>query len=93
MIEEQVEIESLPVNLERDLAANESESPTQLQKEVAEMDQQTALQFALFGAFGQGQKIKVVGVLQNLHGQIGAFRRQRLGEVCECLSLPLMQSA
>jgi len=57
------------------------------------MDQQTALQFALFGAFGQGQKIKVVGVLQNLHGQIGAFWRKSLGEVCECLSLPLMQSA
>ena len=44
MIEEQIQIESLSVNLERDLAANENESPTQLQKEVAEMDQQTALQ-------------------------------------------------
>jgi hypothetical protein len=59
MIEEQIEIESLPVNLERDLASNESESPTQLQKEVAEMGQQTALQFALLALSVRVKKSKL----------------------------------
>jgi hypothetical protein len=57
------------------------------------MDQQTALQFALFGAFGQGWKIKVVGVLQNLLGQVGAFRRKRSGEIRESFALTLVESA
>jgi hypothetical protein len=66
MIEEQIEIESLPVHFERDLAANESEAPTKLQKKVAEMNEQTAFQFAFFIAGGQSQEIKLIGVFQNL---------------------------
>lgn len=61
MIEEQVEIKSLTVHFERDLAANESEAATKLQKKIAKMNEQAVFQFAFFIAGGQSQKIKLVG--------------------------------
>ncbi len=92
MIEEQVEKERLASDFKWKLATDESESPTELQKKVAEMNQQTPFQFPLFGARGQRQKIELVRVFKELFRQVGAFRRKGLGEVRDGFALTLVQS-
>jgi hypothetical protein len=68
VIKEQVSIKGLSVYLERNLAADESETPAKFQQEVTEMGEQTAFQLSLLGASGQRQKIELIRVLENLLG-------------------------
>jgi hypothetical protein len=77
VIKEQIDIKDLIPHLERNLATGEGEAAAQLQEQIPEMDQETALDLPLVRFAGDGQKIEVVGVFQNLFGQIGVRRRQR----------------
>jgi hypothetical protein len=49
MIEKQVDIKAPATHLQRHLTADESEAATQLQEEVAQVSEQTPLQFPLLG--------------------------------------------
>ena len=57
MVEEQVEIEGLSAHLEWNLTANERDSPSKFEKEVAEINEQNTFQFPFFGARGRRQKL------------------------------------
>ena len=45
------------------------------------MGEQPALQLSLLGAGSQCQEIERIGILKNLFGQIGIFRRKCTGEI------------
>ena len=70
MVEEQVDVEGLIPDLKWDLAADESETAAQFEEQIPEMDQKTTLDLALMRFAGDRQKIEVVGVFQDLFGQV-----------------------
>jgi len=53
------------------------------------MDQQTTLDLPLVRLTGDGQKIEVVRIFQDLFGQIGVRRREGPLKVGDCLPFPL----
>ena len=45
------------------------------------------------GVFGQGQKVKIVGVFEDLTGKVGLRRRKRSSEIGDGLALPAVEVA
>jgi hypothetical protein len=59
MIKEQVDIEGLVADDQRDLAADEGESAAQLQQQIAEVEQQAAFELTLLVVVRQVRKSKL----------------------------------
>ena len=95
MIKEQVNIEHLVADVERDLAADKGKTAAEFQKQIAEMDQEAALDLPVLRLAGVGEEIKVVRVSQDLLGQVGVRGRKRglEVEVGDRLPFPLAKSA
>jgi hypothetical protein len=93
MVEEQIDVEDLLVHGHRHLTPDEGEAAAQLQEEVAQLGQQPPFDLPLPGRGRHGQKIKVVGVLEDLLRHVRVRGRQRTREVGERLPFPLMQTA
>jgi len=93
VIKEQVNIEHLVPDVERDLASDKGKTAAEFQKPIAEMDQEAALDLPLLRLAGVGEEIKVVRVSQDLLGQVGVRGRKRGLEVGDRLPFPLAKSA
>ena len=81
----------LAIHREMYLLPHKSESHTQLDKELADVRQQTVLQFPLGDLSAKRQKIEVVRVAHDLVRKIGLRRRQRLFEIGHRLALAGIQ--
>jgi hypothetical protein len=81
VVEEQVEVEGLPVHGQRDLAPHEGEAAAQLQEEVAKMGQESSLDLPLLRSLGHSQEIEVVEVFEDLLRHIRLWRGQLSLEV------------
>jgi hypothetical protein len=62
VVEEQVKVKGLPVDFERNLAADKGEAAPQFKQQIAQVLQQPTLQFALARVRAQSQKIKMIRV-------------------------------
>ena len=91
MVKEQVAIEFLTAHVETDLTANERETLAEFEQELADVVDQTGLQFAFAAAFGQIQEVENVRVLEGLLGEVGVLGRHREGEVGDRLAGALVQ--
>lgn len=88
MVKKQIQLEILSSNFKRNLATDKGEAGSELNKELAQVLQQSPLQVALLGCGGEGQKIEVVRILDKLLSKIGLWRWQSRLKVSDCLSLP-----
>src|SRR5258707_652938 len=80
MIKKQVDVKILAIHREMYLLPHKSESRTQLDKELADVRQQTVLQFPLGHLSAKRQEIEVVRVAHDLVRKIGLRRRQCMFE-------------
>ena len=93
MVEEQIEVKRLVSYFKQHLAPDEGKPATQLQQQIAQVQQESALDLTLARSRSQRQEVKLVGVFENLLRKVGVGRRKRPLEVGERLPLSLMQPA
>ena len=93
MVEEQVELEVLSPNFERDLAADEREADTQLDEELAQVCEEFPFEVALVCFLRESQEIEVVGIFDELLCKIGLRRRKSHLEIGDRFPLPAIQGA
>ncbi len=93
VVEKQVNIEGLSIDLDWHLAADEGETPSELQEEVAEMNQKSTFDLPFVSSLSDREEIEVVRIFEDLLGEIGVGRRQGSLEVRERLPFPLLKSA
>lgn len=91
MIEQQVDIVVLAAHFQGNLLADKGEARAQLQQELADVVEQGPLQLPL-GCFGaEGEEVEVVGVLDDLDGQVRLRGWERPREVADGPALPTVQ--
>lgn len=76
MIEDEIDGVVLPLDLEAVLAADKRESGAELGQEFPQVPEEPPVDFARMCLVPQPQEIEVVGVLQNLLGQLGPGTRE-----------------
>jgi len=76
MVEEEIELEILASNFQRNLAPDEGEAHAELDQELAKMRKQSVLEIALLRLLRQSKEVEVVGIFENLLSEIGLRRRQ-----------------
>ncbi|UEC43821.1 MAG: hypothetical protein METHAR1v1_1730002 [Methanothrix sp.] len=87
VVEEEIDPEVLTAHLQGMLTPDEGEPDPKLDEKVAEVRQQRSVKVALRCPLSQAQEVEVVGVLEDLPGQIGLGRGKGPVEVCDRLSL------
>lgn len=81
MVEEEVDEELLPTDIEQLLPTHEREASAELKKKLRDVTHQRGLDLALERLVAQPQDVEAVGVLQVLSGQVRGGLRQRALEV------------
>src|SRR4029078_9646084 len=93
VVEEEIQIEVLLADRQVVLAADEGESDTEFQEERADVADQPALQVALMRLRSEAEEVEIVGVFQQLPGEIRLRRGERAGEVGHRTALSPVQPA
>ena len=71
MVEEKIEPVVLAGDFEGNLAADEGEAGSEFEEEFLDVLDEAGFEFALTGVLGQREEIEVVGIFQELLGQVG----------------------
>ncbi len=91
MVKQQVNSEFLTSNRQGVLTAYKGEPHAELQQEIAQMFQQAPLEFAFLDGGGQAEEIKIVGVLNDLLGELRLLSRKSSVEVAWGSSLAFVE--
>jgi hypothetical protein len=75
-VEQKIDSKLLAAHLDRILAADERKADSELQKEIANVIDQGALQLPLACFFGEGEELEIVRVLDDLLRQLRLRSRQ-----------------
>jgi hypothetical protein len=89
VIEEQVDVEVPPADLEMNLTPDEREASAQLQQELRDVRDERGLDVALLGLGAEREEVEPVGILQRLAREVRLRLGQPLLEVRDRLALAL----
>jgi hypothetical protein len=93
VIEEQIELEVLSSDFQRDLAPNEGEAEAQFDEKGPQVSEEPLFQVVLVSFRCEGQKIEVVRILEELLCQVGLRRRKGGLKVRHGLPLAAVEAA
>ena len=90
VVKEEIDVEIAATDLQVHLAADEGKADTEFQEELADVIQESTFELPLTCIVGKREKVKIVGVLQDLMGKVGLGQRQGAFKVGQGLSLPVV---
>lgn len=92
MIEKEIQIEIVATEFEVDLPADEGEAGAELDEKLAEMLHQPEFEIPLPRHMAEGEETEVVGILDDLLGQVGLGIGQGLLEIGDGLAVALVKA-
>lgn len=93
MVEEQIQVEVVARKFEMDLPVDEGEAGAEFQQKALNVVYEGLFDFPLPTRIGRAEKVKQVGVLENLGGHIRFGRRQGGAKVGNRFPLALMETS